>query len=69
MPRSCWSNGGVAHEHAGRVGQGGLIVIGDSLFLCDGMLESVDAYVEPNINFLRAALEMAVGRPESGDDQ
>jgi hypothetical protein len=42
-----------------RIGRGGLLVIGDSKFLCDAKLESRDAFVEANIDFLRAALETA----------
>lgn len=42
-----------------RIGAGGLIVIGDSRFLCDVKLESADTFVEPNIDFLRHAMETA----------
>lgn len=50
-----------------RIGRGGLLVIGDSKFLCDVKLESRDAFVEANINFLRAALETAWQRIRSGE--
>lgn len=45
-----------------RIGAGGLIVIGDSFFLCDTKQESNERYVEPNIDFLRAAIETARAR-------
>jgi hypothetical protein len=52
----CWDYPLVVHE---RIGKGGLIVIGDSRFLCDVKLESAETFMEPNINFLRAAIEQA----------
>jgi hypothetical protein len=47
-----------------RIGRGGLLVIGDSRFLCDVKLESAEEYVEPNIDFLRQAL--ATAQPRAG---
>jgi hypothetical protein len=49
-----------------RIGRGGLLVIGDSFFLGDDMLEGRDTFVEPNIDFLRAALETAHARLGGG---
>jgi hypothetical protein len=49
-----------------RVGSGGLLVIGDSFFLCDTKQESNERYVRPNIDFLRAAIETARARIASG---
>jgi hypothetical protein len=60
---SCWGYPLVRFEEIGR---GGLIVIGDSKFLCDVKLESRDRFVEENINFLRAALEEARRRTAPG---
>ena len=45
-----------------RIGAGGLMVIGDSRFLCDVKLESADSFVETNIDFLRKAFETAQPR-------
>jgi hypothetical protein len=59
----CWGYPLVVHEP---VGEGDLIVIGDSGFLCDVRLESSDTFVEPNIKFLRAAIERAVGGSGGG---
>jgi hypothetical protein len=44
------------------VGSGGLLVIGDSFFLCDVSQENTEQFVEPNINFLRAAIDTALAR-------
>jgi hypothetical protein len=49
-----------------RIGRGGLLVIGDSFFLCDTKQESHERFVEPNIDFLRVAIETARARIASG---
>jgi hypothetical protein len=59
----CWGYPLVVFE---RIGRGGLIVIGDSRFLCDSRLESNETYTEQNIDFLRTAIETARTRPEGG---
>ena len=51
-----------------RIGRGGLIVIGDSRFLCDVKLESRDRFIEVNIDFLRTALETARNRIASAEE-
>jgi hypothetical protein len=53
---SAWDYPLVTFE---RIGDGGLIVIGDSFFLCDVSQESSERFVEPNIEFLRAAIDTA----------
>jgi hypothetical protein len=45
-----------------RIGRGGLLVVGDSFFLCDVKQESHERFIEPNINFLRTAIETARAR-------
>jgi hypothetical protein len=58
----CWGYPVVVYE---RIGRGGLIVIGDSRFLCDSRLETNESYVEQNIEFLRTAFDAA--RAGAGD--
>ena len=55
----CWDFPLVTFE---RIGRGGLVVIGDSYFLCDPQLETTDSAVEANIDFLRAAFDTARAR-------
>jgi hypothetical protein len=52
----CWGYPLVVFE---RIGRGGILVIGDSRFLCDVKLESAEEFVEPNIDFLKKAIETA----------
>ena len=63
---SCWGYPLVTFE---RIGTGGLLVVGDSRFLTNSKLESMDAYIETNIDFLRAALETARRQMNSGDGE
>jgi len=58
----CWGYPLVVFERVGR----GLVVIGDSRFLCDSKLESNESYVEQNIDFLRAAFDAARERSGGG---
>jgi hypothetical protein len=60
---SCWGFPLITFEVIGR---GGLLVIGDSFFLCDVKRETKELVVEDNINFLRAALETAQQRMAGG---
>lgn len=55
----CWDYPIVIYDRSGR---GGVLVVGDSRFLCDVQLESSQGFMEANINFLRAAIETALGR-------
>jgi hypothetical protein len=50
----CWDYPLVVFE---KVGDGGLLVIGDSELLYDVGLETPETFIEPNINFLRKAIE------------
>lgn len=52
----CWGSPLIVFE---RRGKGGVLAIGDSRFLTSSMLESTETFVEPNIRFLRAALDSA----------
>jgi hypothetical protein len=49
-----------------RVGRGSVLVIGDSSFLGDGMLEGPERANVTNIDFLRRALESALGTEGGG---
>jgi hypothetical protein len=51
-----------------RFGAGGLLVIGDSRFLCDVKIENAESYVETNIDFLRKAFEVAQPRHAGGSE-
>ena len=59
----CWGYPLIVFE---QIGKGGLIVIGDSRFLCDVKLEGAETFSEPNINFFRAAIEQALAEPGRG---
>jgi hypothetical protein len=56
---SSWDYPLIVYE---RVGDGAVLVIGDSFFLCDIKLEGREQFVEPNINLVRMVLEMTKAR-------
>ncbi len=52
----CW---GAPLVVFARYGTGGVLAIGDSRFLTSSKLESAETFIEPNIRFLRAAIDSA----------
>jgi hypothetical protein len=56
---SSWDYPLIVYEE---VGEGAILVIGDSFFLCDVMLEGREQFVEQNINLMRMVLEMTTER-------